>query len=113
MGSFCSRDRFHKNGLEDVPDLAEISSIQSPDYVLERKMANIRKSISLARRRIVLSPRTSSSSGTISLGLTTTLTRTTAARVTVAILRRVPRKVTFAKSAPWIFRVVAEHQAVS
>ena len=62
MGSFCSRDRSHKNRLEDVPDLAEISSIQSPDYVLERKMTNIRKSISLARRMIVLSPRTSSSS---------------------------------------------------
>ena len=114
MGSFGSRDRSHKNGLEDVPDLAEISGIQSPDYVLERKMTNIRESISLARRRIVLSPRTSSSLGTIFLGSTAASSRTSATRATaVNILRGFPRKVTIAKSALWsAVRVVAEHQAV-
>ena len=106
MGSLGSLDGCHKDGLEDVPDLAEISGIKSPDYVLEIKMTDIRESISLARRRIVLSPRTSSSSATISLGITTTLTRTT--------VRRIFRKMTFTKSAPWsAVRAVAEHQTVS
>ena len=113
MGSLGSLDRCHKNRLKDVPYLAKICGIKSPDYILEIEMTDVRKSI-MARRRIILSPRTFSSTATISLGMTTTLTRTTAARVTVPILRGISREVTFTKSAPWsAVRAVAEHQTVS
>ena len=110
MSSFAGLDRCQENWLEHVPDCSKILVIKSPNNILETEVPDIGKSF--MARRIILSPRASSSLPT-SLGLTT-LATATAAGASAPILRGVSLEVTFTKPT---FRSASissetEHEAV-
>ena len=114
MNSLRGLDGGHKNGLEDIPDLAKVNGIESSGWHLKREVSDSRKSIAGIRRRVVLAPRTFSPPATIPLWMAMSLSSTTPAGVTVTILRRPFREVTFTKSAlRGAIRLVAQHQTVS